>query len=230
MTEVHRIGDRLDTEASDRLGELAATYLGLLLNRERRAASQLILNAVDGGVSIRDVYLDVFQATQREIGYLWQKNQVSVAQEHYCTAATQLIMSQLYPRLFGAERVGHTLVATCVGGELHEIGVRMVADFFEMEGWDTYYLGANTPTESILSALEMQSADVLALSIAMTFNVTKMADLIAEIRASDAAKDVAIMVGGRPFNIAPKLWQKVGADAYASDAQQAIAVVGELVN
>jgi methanogenic corrinoid protein MtbC1 len=61
-----------------------------------------------------------------------------VAQEHYCTAATQLIMSQLSPRLFGRDRIGRRLVVTCVGDELYELGMHMVADFFEMEGWDAY--------------------------------------------------------------------------------------------
>ena len=78
----------------------------------------------------------------------WQMNRLTVAQEHYCTAATQMIMSQLYPYIFEGERNGRVLVATCVAENLHEIGVRMVTDFFEMDGWDTFYLGANVPTAS----------------------------------------------------------------------------------
>ncbi|MDZ7776615.1 MAG: hypothetical protein U5L09_13885 [Bacteroidales bacterium] len=54
-------------------------------------------------------------------------------------------MSQLYPYIFNSQRVGKSMVAATVGGELHEMGIRMVADFFEMEGWDTWYLGANAP-------------------------------------------------------------------------------------
>jgi methanogenic corrinoid protein MtbC1 len=34
--------------------------------------------------------------------------------------------------------------------------MRMVADFMEMEGWDTYYLGANTPTESVFTHRDSQ--------------------------------------------------------------------------
>jgi signal transduction histidine kinase len=40
-------------------------------------------------------------------------------------------------------------------------GARMVADFFELDGWDTYFLGANTPTDSILRAVEERRADIL---------------------------------------------------------------------
>jgi methanogenic corrinoid protein MtbC1 len=187
----------------------------------------MILDVVDGGASVREVYLHVFQPVQREIGRLWQTNQISVAQEHYCTAATQLIMSQLYPRIFGAERTGHRLVATCVGGELHEIGVRMVADFFEMEGWDTYYLGANTPTESVLSTLEERQPDVLGVSATITMHIGDVADLIGKVRDSAAGEEVRILVGGYPFNTAPELWRRVGADGFASNAQEATAVAGQ---
>jgi len=39
-------------------------------------------------------------------------------------------MSQLYPYISKNEKTGRVLVATSVSKELHEIGVRMVADFF----------------------------------------------------------------------------------------------------
>jgi methanogenic corrinoid protein MtbC1 len=210
------------------LGNLAQQYMDALLRGERNAASQLVLNAVDQGTSIKDIYLRVFQPAQREIGRLWQTNQVSVAQEHYCTAATQLIMSQLYPRIFAAARIGRRLVATCVGSELHELGIRMVADFFEMDGWDTYYLGANTPAQDIVQTLVERKADVLAISTTMTFHVSHTTQLVAAVRASPAAP-VKIMVGGYPFNISPELWRQVGADGCAHDAQQAVTLANELV-
>ncbi|HEX2639618.1 MAG TPA: B12-binding domain-containing protein, partial [Pyrinomonadaceae bacterium] len=115
------------------LAGMAADYLRSLLRGDRHAASRLILDAVESGTPVRDIYLHVFQQVQHEIGRLWQENRLSVAQEHYCTAATQMIMSQLYPYIFASDKNGKTLVATCTSGDLHEIGVRMVSDFFEME-------------------------------------------------------------------------------------------------
>jgi methanogenic corrinoid protein MtbC1 len=211
------------------LGGLARQYLDALLRGERRIASQLVLDSVEQGTSIRDVYLHVFQRSQYEIGRLWQMNQISVAQEHYCTAATQLIMSQLYPRLFSTDRIGRRLVATCVGDELHELGVRMVADFFEMEGWDTYYLGANTPAESILQIVLERQADILGVSATMTFHLRDVAALIARVRGAPGGRDTAILVGGYPFNVAPDLWRTVGADGHAHDAQEAVGLATRLL-
>jgi methanogenic corrinoid protein MtbC1 len=214
---------------TDPLAQLAKQYLGALLRGERHIASRLILDAVAQGTSVKEIYLNVFQRSQYEIGRLWQMNQLSVAQEHYCTAATQLIMSQLYPHIFATEKNGRTLVATCVGGDLHEIGVRMVSDFFEMEGWDTFYLGANVPTPSIIQTLVERKADVAAISATIAYHTRKVSDVIASIRANELTRDVKILVGGYPFNIAPDLWRQVGADASAANAEEAIAIANGLV-
>ena len=215
-------------EGSGRHTNLATRFLKLLLNGERHVASRLINEALDSGVTVQDIYLHVFQPSQRELGRLWQLNQITVAQEHYCTAATQLIMAQLYPRIFRTEKNGRRIVATSIGGELHEIGVRIIADFFEMEGWDTYYLGANSPTAAIVQAIADRRADVLAVSATMTFHIRAVENLIASVRASADSNDVKVLVGGYPFNVEPELWKRVGADAYAVDASEAIAVASRL--
>ena len=207
----------------------AQDYLSALLRTERHLASSLILAAVQAGIPIRDLYLQVFQLSQREVGRLWQMNQISVAQEHYCTAATQLIMSQLYPYIFSGERRKRTLIAACVAGDPHEIGARMVSDLLEMEGWNTIYLGANVPTSSIIQLMREREVDVLALSATMTFHVPAVERVIADIRHAQEVRPAKIMVGGYPFNIAPELWRQIGADAWAPDAAQAIAVADRLL-
>lgn len=211
------------------LADLAGRYLDALLRGDRTVAGGLILDAVAAGAAVRDIYLHVFQPTQYEIGRLWQMNRATVAQEHYATAATQLIMSQLYPRIFNSKRIGRCLVATGVGGELHEIGLRFVSDFFEMAGWDTYYLGSNTPTFTILQALRERRADLLAISVTMTFHLPLVTELIERVRAERLDRPIRILVGGYPFNIDPELWRRLGADGYAADAEQAIVTADALL-
>lgn len=202
------------------LGELATRYLEALLAGRRQAAVEMILEAARTGTRIRDLYLHVFQPCQYEIGRRWQVNELSVAQEHFCTAVTQLVMAQLYPYIFSGQKNGHTLLMTCVGSELHEIGARMVADFFEMEGWDTFYLGANTPTPDVLEGIDRWGVELLCVSTTMTRHVGRVADLVREARSH--RPELLILVGGYPFNTAPELWRTVGADGHASDAQRAI--------
>jgi signal transduction histidine kinase len=212
-----------------RLAGLAGRYLEALLAGDRQEAGRMVLAAAEGGVPVQDLYLGVFQPSQYEIGRLWQMNRISVAQEHFCTAATQLILSRLHPYVFTGERNGRTLVAACVSGDLHEVGARMVSDFFEMAGWNTCYLGANTPTPSLVQIVEARRADVLAVSATLPSHVSAVARLIAAVRESPAGARTRILVGGYPFNVDPDLWRRVGADAYALDAREAVAVAERLV-
>ncbi|MEX0742498.1 MAG: cobalamin-dependent protein, partial [Phycisphaeraceae bacterium] len=214
---------------NDALDTLANDYLALLLNGDRNAASRLILENVERGVAVRDLYLRVFQPAQYEVGRLWQLNQITVAQEHFCTAATQLIMSQLYANIFSTTRVGLKLVATAVSGDLHEVGIRMIADFFEMEGWDTLYLGSNLPTESVIATLRSEKPDLLAISATLTPHVHHVNQLIAAIRRHPDVAHTRILVGGYPFSATPNLWRHVGADATAADAQAAVEIGTTLV-
>ncbi len=209
--------------------QLADAYLRAVLNGERFVASTLINDAIAGGVSLREVYLHVFQEAQYEIGRRWQRNEISVADEHLGTAITQMIMSQLYPLLFSGPRNGRTFVSACVGGELHEIGARMVADFFEMDGWNTYYLGANTPVDGIVKTIGERRANVAGLSVTISYNIAAVEQAIRAIRSETACRDTKVIVGGYPFRIAPDLWKKIGADGYAADAGEAIALADRLI-
>ena len=211
------------------LAVVAGEYLGLLLACDRHAAGRLILEAVDSGVSIRDVYLLVFQPCQREVGRLWEAGRITVAQEHYCTAATQVIMSQLAPRLFGTERNGRRAVITCVAGESHEVGPRMVADLLELGGWDTIYLGGNVPLRDVVRTLAEHRADVLAVSATMTYHLPAVIDLIAAVRAEPACAGVRVMVGGRLFDAEPGLWRRVGADGHPVEADEVCRLADRLV-
>lgn len=211
------------------LAEEAKAYLQALLGGERRKASQLIQRLLERDIPIRTLYKYIFQVTQYEVGRLWHTGEINVAQEHFCTAATQSIISGLYPHWLGTGTKGLRLVAACVGEELHEIGLRMVADMFEMEGWDTYYLGANVPDSSLLKAIVEHRADVVAISATMTFHIHVVRDLIATIRRNPDTSRVKIMVGGLPFNVDPNLWKEVGADGCAPDAELTVREAERLV-
>ena len=180
----------------------------------------MILGTVDSGTPIKDIYCYVFERCQREIGRLWQLNLVSVAQEHYCTASTQLIMALLYPKLFAQKKEKNmgSLVAACVPGELHEIGPRMLCDLMEMEGWRTIYLGANVPIPALVQTLKDQKPDVLAISAAMTYHIKAVRQVIRALRNSDIGDAMRIVVGGYAFRSAESLWRDVGADGFAKDA------------
>jgi len=204
----------------DRYARETRCYVEALLAGQRRAAVDRILRLVREGAPVPDVYLQVLQPAQHEIGRLWQRNAIHPAAEHYGTAATQLVMSLLYPRIFSSCRSGRTFVATAVQGELHELGARMTCDVFEMAGWDTVYLGADLPPESLLEVLAERRPDVFGISATLVPQLERVAELVRRVRRSGIP--VRILVGGHAFDAAPDLWREVGADAWAPDAESAV--------
>jgi len=201
----------------------ANKYINLLLADDRHGALKLIDQLSTEGVAVRDIYLEIFQPAQYQIGQLWLQNRISVAKEHFCTAVTQQAMSMLYPKIFTTQRKGLSFVAACVGNELHEIGVRMVADFFEMDGWDTYYLGANTPTKSIIKAANERNADLVGLSIALPIHRSLLRSVIEQVKPQLPQK-TKIIIGGYALNQASVNVEWFGAHAYAPNALKAVEV------
>jgi methanogenic corrinoid protein MtbC1 len=212
------------------MGSLAKKYLDALLLGDKQRATQLIMDFFHGGGGIKNIYLQVFQPVQREIGRLWQMNEASVAQEHYASAATQLIMSQLYPHIFSTEKKERRLVAACVSKELHEIGIRMVSDIFELSGWDTYYLGANLPPSSVIQAINEYKADILALSCTIPVHQRELEKMIAQVRSEQLGRDIKIIVGGYSLNTFRDAWKRSGADGFAPDAEEAVLLANRLLS
>ena len=211
-------------------GALARQFLDRLLEGDRRGAVALIDQAIEDGGSIKALYLDVFQSSQRELGRLWQLNRITVAQEHFCTAATLTIMNQFYRAILETPRNGRRLVCCCAAGDLHQMGLRIVADLFELEGWDSDYIGANTPARDLLDTIERAPPDLIAISATMTYHVEKVRDLVRGVRERPSLSGIPVLVGGRPFLVSEGLWQQVGADDWAPDALEALAKASRLVN
>jgi methanogenic corrinoid protein MtbC1 len=211
-------------------GDLAARYLLAALEGERFTASHLVLEAVrTDKITVRDAYELVLLPVQREVGRLWHLNDLTVAEEHFVSATTQLTIGQLYPFLSRAPRNGKTVAAASVEGNAHDIGVRMVSDYFEMAGWRAIYLGANVPTADLAQAVDHFDADLICLSAYLPTQLRAAEDTIAAIRSTPRGATVKVLVGGPAFGRSTHTWNEIGADAYAADANQAVLIGAKLV-
>ncbi len=212
----------MDFTDESRYKEIARDYINSLLERDKRKSSSIILDAVKSGTSIEDIYIEVFNPVMREIGNLWYKGEITVDKEHYATAITQGVMSQLYSRIFSTPRNDKTMVALCVGNELHEMGIRMLCDLFELKGWDTIYLGAAVPKESIMSTLEEYNPQLLLLSVTMPNYLQDCKHIIESIRDKDENHKIKIAVGGRAFDSSQNLRKEWNIDTMASTFDELI--------
>ncbi|MGH4137914.1 cobalamin-dependent protein [Clostridium sp.] len=209
---------------------LKTSYFDALISGNLQIASELILNAVESGIiDIRSLYSDIFEMSLIEIGEQWDMNIIDVYQEHYFSNSTLLIMSELFSHFYTSEKNGHSLVSLSTSGDSHNIGIRMVTDFFEIDGWNTYFLGSDVPTQSVIKALKDRKADILAISCTMPYHLNSVKSLITAIRSLKELDNVKIIVGGRLFNRYRILWKSVGADGYSSTADGAVKVANEFI-
>lgn len=200
-------------------------YLRAAIQGERRAATNIALETLNRVGDVVDLYVDLFQSAQYEVGRLWQENRITVAEEHMATAITQYVMAQVYSRLeeFGGKR--GKLVVTGIEGELHQVGANMVADVLEARGWDVRFLGTNMPHDAVLQAIEEHRADVVGVSATMLFSLPKAVRLVEAIRHKFQSACPRIVLGGRAFYSAPALSQELGAAGPVTDLRSALSII-----
>jgi len=207
---------------------LRKKYFDFVLSGDKDLATKLILDAARNKFSVKDIYFYVLERSLKEVGRLWEMNIMDISQEHYFSNVTQQIMSQLYPYINTKEKNGYSCVSLSVNGDFHNIGIRMVTDLLEAEGWKTYYLGSNIPTQNVIKAVQERKANMLVISATMAFNLDSVSNLIMAVRTAKQCKNVKIMVGGRAFNIDKHLWKTVGADGSASTAEETVKIAENL--
>jgi len=203
---------------SEASSELAKKYLDAVLTGDRREALRLIVeDGLQQGIAVPDLHLNVIQAAQYEIGRLWQENRLSVAQEHLATAVSQLVLSHLYHHLPKAPSNGKRVLVSCVQGEQHEVGVRIIADFLEMAGFQVQLLGANVPTDSLVAMVKQARPDLVALSASLSFHLPALRQAVARVREV-TGPSFPILVGGRAVLWAAGIEEQLGVPPAAKDA------------
>jgi methanogenic corrinoid protein MtbC1 len=195
-------------------------YVAGLTAGDRRRAIAAIEGGRAAGLDLRTLYLSVLQPALREVGRLWECGEMTVAQEHLATAITQTVMSRLAVEGPAPAGDGPLLIAACLDAERHVVGLRMVCDLLEQEGWTALYLGATVPARDLVHMVGERRPRALALSVSLPPHLLAVRDAIAEVRALGSPQPI-VVVGGRAVT-APEIAQRLGADFTASDAGDAV--------
>ncbi|MDT8441357.1 MAG: cobalamin-dependent protein [Desulfuromonadales bacterium] len=172
-------------------------YLSALLAGRRQQCLALVSELMDADVPLKTIYLDLFERSMYQVGELWESNRISVATEHIATAITENAMGLLHPVIFASEHCGRKAIISCVANEYHQIGGKMVADIFELHGWDGYFLGANTPIHDLLSMIAEKKPDLVSLSLTMFSNIPELLRHLATLREN--CPGLPVIVGGQAF-------------------------------
>ena len=174
------------------------SFLSALLEGNRSECMAVVQELLNNEVDLQILYTDLFQSSLYRIGELWEQNKISVAVEHLATAITENLIATVYPSILSChEPIGKKAVISCSANEYHQVGARMVTDIMELYGWQTWFLGANTPAEDLLNLIQEKNPDVLGLSLSVYFNMCRLKETLNTVHSHYPHLDV--LVGGQAF-------------------------------
>lgn len=177
--------------------KLYQDYVKALLAGRRAECSNTVQKLLDAHIDLKHLYVDLFQRSMYEIGELWENNRITVANEHLATSVTESLLNLVYPSVFATERIGKKAVISCSANEFHQVGGKIVADIFELNGWDGHFLGANTPAEDMAQFIDDVQPDVVGLSLSIMSNMDYLKRSIEVLRVN--FPDMDLLVGGQAF-------------------------------
>jgi methanogenic corrinoid protein MtbC1 len=129
---------------------------------------------------------------------MWENNLISVATEHLASAIVQTILNSQYHKVVHQKaQTNRRVVLACVENELHQIGITMASDIFELHAWNTYFLGVNVPTDELIEFIQTVKPNVLALTMSLEFHTPSLIQMLTQIRMN--FPDLVIVLGGQAF-------------------------------
>lgn len=191
-------------------------FIELLEQNDKGAAMDLCRTVLDKReISIAELYEQVLAPALNRLEAAEENIEDLIWREHAMSAIVRSIIEASYPYVLRERSEKNLLLdrkvlILCPAQEEHEIGARMAADFFLIQGYDVTYIGANTPEDTVKNALARLQPDYVSISVSNQYNLFTAKRLIDGLRAfSD--RSVRILVGGSAF-AKPGSAEQIGAD------------------
>ena len=145
------------------------------------------------------------------LGHAWQRGEVSVAGEHFVTAAIHRRLGSVFQSLPPAPHEAPRVVAGLARGSRHELGILAFALVLHSQGLSVTYLGGDLPIEAWVATVGLVEPAAVVLS------VPTVEDLPAVREAVEALSPLSpVLLGGAHQEAVEgpdKLGHQVGAAA-----------------
>ena len=222
------VASGFDTPCPVRWREVAA-YSAAALRGNRREAIAHLDHALAREGLLPLVAVHVIQPAMYDVGRLWQQNGASVVQEHFTTALSQSWMAHGMARAKAAPGNGRRMLFGCLPENRHVLGMRMVADAFELGGWTTFDIGPQPTADTIAARIRAVRPHLVGFSASLPRHLVGLRQVIRDIRDILAAECPRIVIGGLAINQFPPLASWMGAEVLGFDAVSAVAAAEALV-
>ena len=190
-------------------------------------AKTAVQEALDASKTPKEIIDESMIPAMEAIGAEFEAGRVFVPNLLLSARAMKAALDILKPLMMeGLTTTLGTVVIGTVKGDLHDIGKNLVASMLEGRGFKVINLGTDVSKERFIEAARENNADIIAMSALLTTTMEYMKEVVDAVK--EAGLNVKIMIGGAPISAAYA--EQIGADAFSSNANDAVAVAKQLLS
>ena len=201
-----------------------------IIEGEKETAVELAQKSIELGIPPLDAITKGFVVGVNYIGDLFGKGEAFLPELVMSGEAMKAAVVVLEPELVklgeAREMLGRVVLAT-VEGDIHEIGKTLVGTMLSASGFEVFDLGVDQPAEKIIGKALEVNANLIGMSALLTTTMVRQREVIEELDKEGLRPRIKEMVGGAPTS--PEWAERVGADAYAENAVEAVRAARELL-
>ncbi|MDR0500861.1 MAG: corrinoid protein [Coriobacteriales bacterium] len=189
----------------------------------------LVRQAIDDGVSAKDILNGGLLAAMDIIGPKFRNNEIFVPEVLVAARAMNAGTALLKPLLMeaGAEPLGKAVIGT-VKGDMHDIGKNLVRMMIEGKGIEIEDLGVDVAPEVFVNYVQTHpDVQLVCLSALLTTTLPSLQETVQALKDAGLSSQVKILVGGAP--VTQEFADQIGADGYTADAGSAAAKAAEML-
>lgn len=200
-----------------------------LIEGDSGVVDRLVKEALAQGINPNEVIQSALTPGMMEVGRRFRCNEYFIPEVLMCAKAMNLALDTLKPLLVG-DASRHTLGKFLIGtveGDVHDIGKNLVSMMLQAGGFEVIDLGVNVPAAKFVAEAKSHRPDIVGMSALLSTTIVAFEDVIRAFQEAGVREQFRIMVGGAP--VTQEYANRVGADAYASNASEAVEKAKELL-
>jgi len=204
-----------------------------LVDLDGECVEEAVEEALRAGASATEIVLGPMSEAMREIGKLYEEGEYFIAELIEAAEIFKGVMKRLEPLLrseaakaaAGGRRRLRIVIGT-VKGDVHDIGKSLVRVMLQAAGHEVIDLGVDVDAERFVRAVKEHRAEVLGMSALLTSTAGYMKEVIELLKRRGLRDRVFVIIGGAATT--PEFAKKVGADAWARNAVEAVRILNAL--
>lgn len=166
------------------------------LKGDMREAVRLFVAASLVGIHPSELCDHLISPAMHHVGEQWATNRFNVADEHLITHTITSALSEM-PIHWGREQPpSYHALCGCLSPDQHELACQCIAQVLSFEGWQVAMLGAATPVESFVSAIERHRPDLVCLSSTVIYDPVAFKTDCERIAHAVHALGKKLLIGG----------------------------------